>query len=83
MPTEKEMARQKAQWEKLPYSEKKKLIKKWDVMIEKEYRTHDFEALRQRLFKKLEEVGYLKKQNQVPVGDRRGFGFSGLFFRGQ
>jgi hypothetical protein len=63
MPTEKEMARQKAQWEKLPYSEKKKLIKKWDVMIEKEYRTHDFEALRQRLFKKLEEVGYLKKQN--------------------
>jgi len=53
----------KREWGKLPYSEKKKLIKKWDVMIEKEYRTHDFEALRQRLFKKLEEIGYLKKQN--------------------
>lgn len=54
---------QAEEWEKLPYSEKKKLIKKWEAMIEKEYRTHDFEALRQRLFKKLEEVGYLKKQN--------------------
>ena len=56
MPTEKEMARQKEQWGKLPYSEKKKLIKMG------------------------EEIGYLKKQNQVPVGDWRGFGLSGLFF---
>ena len=63
MPTEKEMARQKAQWEKLPYSEKKKLIKKWDVMIEKEYRAHDFDALLQRILKMGEEIGYLKKQN--------------------
>ena len=63
MPTEKEMARQKKQWGKLPYSEKKKLIKKWDVMIEKEYRTHDFDALLQRILKLGEEIGYLKKQN--------------------
>ena len=40
----------------------KQYIKR-DVMIEKEYCAHDFEALRQRLFKKLEETGYLKKQN--------------------
>ena len=63
MPTEKEMARQKKQWGKLPYSEKKKLIKKWDAVIEKEYRAHDFDALLQRILKMGEEIGYLKKQN--------------------
>ena len=53
----------KREWGKLPYSEKKKLIKKGDVMIEKEYRTHDFDALLQRILKMGEEIGYLKKQN--------------------
>jgi len=42
---------------------KKKLIKKRDVMIEKEYRTRDFDALLQRILKMGEEIGYLKKQN--------------------
>tara|TARA_R110000787_G_scaffold200828_2_gene311813 strand:+ start:7 stop:198 length:192 start_codon:yes stop_codon:yes gene_type:complete len=63
MPTEKEMARQKAQWKKLPYSEKKKLIKKWDAVIEKEYCEQKFDTLLQRIFKMGEEIGYLKKQN--------------------
>ena len=63
MPTEKEMARQKKQWGKLPYSEKKKLIKKWDVMIEKEYCEQKFDTLLQRILKMGEEIGYLKKQN--------------------
>ena len=40
----------------------KQYIKR-DVMIEKEYRSRDFDALLQRILKMGEEIGYLKKQN--------------------